>query len=121
MNPCQTRAIIFLKMLRRAVPFSSSMSPVPYPYLSPVPYLLLALSEAEGSPITYLVSRLAVVFLLQLAQFAPAGVLLGLGGVGVFFAFEPKAEPIYGAALRSKSLNRILQLMCAVFNIGDDE
>gem|GEM_PF-3794202 len=29
-----------------------------------------------------------LVLLLELAQFAPAGVLLGFGGIGVFFALQ---------------------------------
>lgn len=32
--------------------------------------------------------------LLQFPQFAPAGVLGGLGWIGVFFALKPEAEPI---------------------------
>src|SRR6266849_3368787 len=38
--------------------------------------------------------RLGIVLLLELAKFSPAGVLLGLGGIGIFFALEPEAEPI---------------------------
>ena len=40
------------------------------------------------------------VCLLLLAQIAPADVLLSLGGVGIFFALEPKAEPIHITLLR---------------------
>jgi hypothetical protein len=31
--------------------------------------------------------------LVELAEFA--GVLFGVRGIGVFFAFEPEAEPVY--------------------------
>ena len=34
------------------------------------------------------------VLVLELAKYAPAFVLLGFGGIGVFFIFEPEAEPI---------------------------
>ena len=35
---------------------------------------------------------LRFVLLLQLAQFAPAGLLLGSGGIGIFFSLQPEAE-----------------------------
>ena len=39
-------------------------------------------------------TRSQTVGLLQLAQLAPAFVLLGLGGIGSFFVLEPKLEPV---------------------------
>src|SRR5258708_7080109 len=42
-----------------------------------------------------------LVCLLELAELAPASVLLGLCWVGIFLAFEPKAEPVHVALLRS--------------------
>jgi hypothetical protein len=37
-----------------------------------------------------------LVLLLAFVQFPPARVLIRLGRIGVFFALEPKADPIYG-------------------------
>jgi hypothetical protein len=37
-----------------------------------------------------LLLRLCIVLLLQLPQLAPAGVLLGFGGIGIFFVTETK-------------------------------
>jgi hypothetical protein len=39
--------------------------------------------------------RLALVLLLALAEFGPAGVLLGLSGVGIFGILKPEAEPVH--------------------------
>ncbi len=39
--------------------------------------------------------------LLLLAEFAPASILLGLSWVSIFFAFQPKAEPISSVVARA--------------------
>jgi hypothetical protein len=42
---------------------------------------------------------------LQLAPFAPTGVLLSLGGVGIFLVIEPVAELIHATLFRRAMLN----------------
>src|SRR5580704_1826257 len=42
--------------------------------------------------------------LLKFSHFAPAFELFGLGGIRVFFAFEPKAIPIHNGFLREQTL-----------------
>jgi hypothetical protein len=39
---------------------------------------------------------------LQLAQFAPTGVLLSLSGVGIFLVIKPEAELIHGTCASPK-------------------
>lgn len=59
---------------------------------------------------------LSVVLFLEFPEFMPAGVLLGFGGVRIFVALEPKAEPIDARALRSETLPWIRKRMSAVPN-----
>jgi hypothetical protein len=51
---------------------------------------------------------------LQLAQLAPAPILLGLGGIGVFFAFEPEAKLIHVTLRIYHPLPRLSQIMLSV-------
>jgi hypothetical protein len=56
--------------------------------------------------------------LLQLAQLAPASILLHLCGVGVFFTLQPETEPIYIALLGCHSLKWFLKDMLSVKEIN---
>ena len=38
---------------------------------------------------------LLFVLFLELAKIAPAGILVGLGGIGVFLALQPKTKPVH--------------------------
>jgi hypothetical protein len=55
-----------------------------------------------------------LVLFLKLAEFAPALILFGLGWVGIFFALEPKAEPIDVSLLGYHSFPWPLQKMVSI-------
>jgi len=59
-----------------------------------------------------------LVCVLELAELAPAGVLLCLCRIGIFFPFQPETEPIHIAVLRSHPLQRLLQDMLAIGEIN---
>src|SRR5258708_5683341 len=54
----------------------------------------------------------------QAAQLAPALILLGLSGVGIFFAFHPKAEPVHVALLRDHPLPGLLKKVCTFRDVN---
>src|SRR5260370_40640750 len=62
---------------------------------------------------------LLLILLLQFPQFAPAGVLLGFGGIGVFFTLEPETEPVHISLLRYYSVPWLLEDM--LIRIGDND
>lgn len=45
--------------------------------------------------------RLSPILLLESTEFAPAGVLLGLSRVGIFFALQPEPKTVISAAARA--------------------
>src|SRR5258708_2565814 len=59
------------------------------------------------------------VLALQLPQLAPAGVLFGFGGIGVFVALEPKPEPVHIALLGGHSLARFHKCMSPIREVEE--
>ena len=60
-------------------------------------------------------------FVLQIPKFPPASVVLSLGGIRIFVSIQPKIEAVGCAALRRESLDRVLQAMHPVLDIGDEK
>src|SRR5712692_4909236 len=69
----------------------------------------------------FLFRRLLLVLFLQLSHFAPAQVLFGLGKIGVFFVFQPKAEPVQIALFHPPHVSRVVfhMIFVWVFNPFD--
>jgi hypothetical protein len=66
------------------------------------------------SSLVLVVRRTFATYLLQLPQLAPTNVLLGLGRIWIFFAFEPEAEPVNVSLLGRNSIAWPVQNMRAL-------
>src|SRR5438552_1773321 len=74
--------------------------PIPAHATTYVAYLAVSSSSIHRRGFFVSIASFRIVLILYLAKLAPAGVLLGFGGVRILVVLQPEAEPVHRSALR---------------------